>query len=87
MSLVKHELPARCTLRLELVLCGKPKCSKLHGPYWYGYFEERGGRTRKVYIGRRLPEELAKRRLRAARHLRGSAHDAKLLELVELDDD
>lgn len=48
------------TLRLELVLCGKPKCQKRHGPYWYVCWRE-GRRTVKAYVGRVLPESLAHR--------------------------
>jgi hypothetical protein len=80
---VKRELPPRATLRLELVLCGKPKCERLHGPYWYGYFKE-GRRSRKVYIGKRLPEELARRRLRSRGRI--SSHDARVLAELEPDD-
>jgi hypothetical protein len=39
------------TYQLELVLCGKPKCRKRHGPYWYAYWTA-GSRTRKRYIGK-----------------------------------
>lgn len=45
---------AGCTLRLESVLCGKPDCGKLHGPYWYGWIRV-GLKTRKVYFGRISP--------------------------------
>ena len=33
------------------VLCGKPRCRKLHGPYWYAFWKQ-GGRVRTAYIGR-----------------------------------
>jgi hypothetical protein len=55
------------TYQLEHVKCGKPKCSKWHGPYWYAYWSA-GGRTRSLYIGKRLrpaaevATELVKRR-------------------------
>lgn len=42
------------TLRQEKVLCGKPNCAKLHGPYWYGY-RTLGGRTKKQYFGKKKP--------------------------------
>lgn len=84
MHRVKRELPARATLRLEFVLCGKPKCQRLHGPYWYGCFKE-GARWRKVYIGKKLPAELARRRLSG--RVRRSAHDARVLEELELGED
>ena len=41
------------TYELRPVLCGKPKCSKLHGPYWYAYWTQ-GGRVRTVYIGKKF---------------------------------
>ena len=41
------------TYQLELVQCGKPKCRRWHGPYWYAYWSA-GGRTRSLYIGKRL---------------------------------
>ena len=41
------------TYQLEHVLCGKAKCRKLHGPYWYAYWKVRG-HTRKRYIGKKF---------------------------------
>lgn len=41
------------TYQRELVKCGKPKCRKWHGPYWYAYWTE-GTRTRTLYIGKIL---------------------------------
>lgn len=41
------------TYQRELVRCGKPRCAKLHGPYWYAYWTQ-GGRTRSLYIGKQL---------------------------------
>jgi hypothetical protein len=79
---VKRDVPRGATLRLELVLCGKPKCDRPHGPYWYACFKERG-RWRKVYIGRELPPELARRRVGSRR--RSSKDDPKVLEVLELD--
>jgi hypothetical protein len=43
------------TYQLELVLCGKPRCRKRHGPYWYAYWS-RGNRTRKRYVGKQWRE-------------------------------
>jgi len=80
---VKGELPAQATLRLEHVLCGRPKCTKLHGPYWYGYFTK-GGRTRKIYIGASLPPELVRRRMTERKGKRGSAHDARVVTELQL---
>lgn len=39
------------TYQRELVLCGKAKCRKRHGPYWYAYWTK-GKRTHKRYIGK-----------------------------------
>lgn len=45
------------TLKLEGVKCGKESChcaepgGKLHGPYWYVYWSEKG-RTKKKYVGK-----------------------------------
>lgn len=39
------------TYQLELVLCGKPRCRKRHGPYWYAYWTK-GRRTHKRYVGK-----------------------------------
>jgi hypothetical protein len=44
---------ATVTYQQELVLCGKPKCRKWHGPYWYAYWTT-GSRTRTLYIGKAL---------------------------------
>lgn len=44
---------ASVTYQLEHVQCGKPKCRKWHGPYWYAYWSA-GGRTRSLYVGKRL---------------------------------
>lgn len=57
--------------QLERVKCGKGKCRKWHGPYWYAYWSA-AGRTRTLYIGKTLrpaPEvaaELVERRRAAA---------------------
>ncbi len=75
---VKHVSPAHdqlggasVTYQLELVQCGKPKCRKWHGPYWYAYWTS-GGRTRSLYIGKLLrpaadvaTELVERRKLRA----------------------
>ncbi len=41
------------TYELRAVLCGKPKCARQHGPYWYAYWTQ-GGRVRTVYIGKKF---------------------------------
>jgi hypothetical protein len=43
------------TLRLEFVRCDR--CPKQHGPYWYAYWTDYQGVTRKQYIGKHLPED------------------------------
>lgn len=57
---VSHVCPAHdklgeasVTYQLEHVKCGKPKCSKWHGPYWYAYWSA-GGKTRSLYVGKTL---------------------------------
>jgi hypothetical protein len=52
------------TLRLEFVRCGR--CPKQHGPYWYGYWTDYQGVTRKQYIGKHLPEDAQATRATAA---------------------
>jgi len=44
---------ASVTYQLERVQCGKPRCRKWHGPYWYAYWSA-GGRTRSLYVGLKL---------------------------------
>ena len=39
------------TYQLEFVQCGKAKCRKWHGPYWYAY-TRKDGRARSLYIGK-----------------------------------
>jgi len=41
------------TYQLEWILCGKRKCKKLHGPYWYAYWKT-ANRTRTRYVGKRF---------------------------------
>ncbi len=56
------------SLQLERVKCGKEGCKKcsgeqpeLHGPYWYLYRPKKSGEGRtSEYIGKMLPEELAR---------------------------
>lgn len=78
----RASIPPGATLRLELRDCGNPKCTRLHGPYWYAYFRV-GRRTRKRYIGKRLPKELARRRMASSTRRRAS-HDVHVLEELEL---
>jgi hypothetical protein len=41
-------------LRQEYVKCGR--CPREHGPYWYAYWKDYRGVTRKQYLGKHLPE-------------------------------
>lgn len=41
------------TYQLEYVLCGKAKCRKLHGPYWYAYWKVEQ-HMRKRYVGKKF---------------------------------
>jgi hypothetical protein len=49
------KIPRGATLRLELVTCGR--CPRQHGPYWYAYWKDYRGVTRKRYIGKQLPDD------------------------------
>lgn len=50
------------TYQRELVTCGKAKCGKLHGPYWYAYWRTTQGelfesaRVVKRYIGKHFKQ-------------------------------
>jgi hypothetical protein len=73
-----YVLGAAVTYQRELVQCGKAKCRKWHGPYWYAYWTA-GSRTRTIYVGKELrparevlDELKAKRRERAAAAARSS---------------
>ena len=51
-------IPKGYTLRM--VRCGKPHCPSCpHGPYWYRQWKEKG-RVRWKYIGKQLPDEIAR---------------------------
>ncbi len=52
------------TLQRELVLCGRKRCRKLHGPYWYAYVQS-DRRVLTVYVGRELDVGKAITRMRA----------------------
>jgi len=58
-QIVEEHKTANKTYRLEEVRCGKKNChcaeGKLHGPYWYAYWSERG-RTKSQYVGKKLPQ-------------------------------
>lgn len=41
------------TYQQRYVLCGKKKCKRLHGPYWYASWKE-GERVRTRYIGKKF---------------------------------
>jgi len=63
-----HHL-AHVTYQLRFVRCGKARCDRWHGPYWYAFYRDsspigtagarKAGKTRCTYIGRTLPAELA----------------------------
>ena len=55
MRLPKKPIPRGATLRLEFVTCGR--CPRAHGPYWYAYWKDYRGVTRKQYIGKQLPPD------------------------------
>jgi hypothetical protein len=61
------------TYQLERVQCGKPKCRRWHGPYWYAYWSA-GGRTRSLYIGKTLrpAADVAVERVQRARRARSN---------------
>ena len=63
-SFYSRRLRGDVTMRLELVDCGKARCGKWHGPYWHAY-RKVGGRTFKVYVGKKYDERKAVERLRA----------------------
>jgi hypothetical protein len=44
-------IPTGATLRRQKVQCGKARCKKWHGPYWYAFWWA-DGRTRSAYIGK-----------------------------------
>lgn len=45
---------AGVTYQHKLIRCGKKRCNKWHGPYWYAFWK-RGGRTCSRYVGKELP--------------------------------
>ena len=66
----KHD-GASVTYQRELIQCGKPKCKRWHGPYWYAYWTS-GNRSRTLYIGRNLraAAEVAKEKEKRDRAVR-----------------
>jgi hypothetical protein len=62
------------TYQLEHVQCGKSRCRRWHGPYWYAYWTS-GGKTRSLYVGKKLrpAAEIAIERVRAAKERRVTA--------------
>lgn len=61
------------TYQLEYIQCGKKRCRKWHGPYWYAYWTA-GGRSRSLYIGKELKPAatVAVERLQRARARRAA---------------
>jgi hypothetical protein len=51
---LRIEHAGKVTLQQKKIRCGKPHCTKLHGPYWYAFYKD-NGRTVSRYIGRALP--------------------------------
>lgn len=64
---------ASVTYQLELVQCGKKKCLRWHGPYWYAYWSS-FGKTRSLYIGKKLrpASEVAASKVAAVKQKRKS---------------
>jgi len=59
-AVAEQEDPQGGTYRLELVRCGKERCTRCadgpaHGPYWYRYYRGRGGKLVSRYVGKELP--------------------------------
>lgn len=49
---------AGVTYQRKMIQCGKPRCRRWHGPYWYAFWKSDGS-TKCKYIGKRLPREVA----------------------------
>src|SRR5712691_7080160 len=47
-----RNLPSKATIRKESVRCGKGDCPSKHGPYYYAYWKDDGGKLKKKYIGK-----------------------------------
>lgn len=45
-------IPPHAGFRRQWVDCGKPKCRKLHGPYWYAFWKDEKGREHSAYVGK-----------------------------------
>jgi hypothetical protein len=43
-------IPPHAGFRRQWIDCGKPKCRKLHGPYWYAFWKD-GRKERSAYVG------------------------------------
>jgi hypothetical protein len=52
------------TFELRWIQCGKARCRKWHGPYWYAE-QRKGDRVRWVYVGRELDVAKACERMAA----------------------
>jgi len=68
------------TYQLELVLCGKRRCRKRHGPYWYAYWTL-GKRTRKRYVGKQWRSLVDVETAAARRAALGNSEDLRSPEL------
>jgi hypothetical protein len=74
------------TYQLEYIQCGKPRCRRWHGPYWYAYWNS-GGRSRSLYIGKLLrpAAEVAIERIQRAKQRRNEPTGAKRSRAREKD--
>lgn len=63
-TVMVRELGGSLTFELRAIQCGKGRCRKWHGPYWYAA-QKKEGRTRWVYVGKRLDVGKALERMRA----------------------
>ena len=50
-EITQTPIPKNATIRQEYVKCGKFECEKIHGPYYYAYWKEKG-KLKKKYIGK-----------------------------------
>jgi hypothetical protein len=67
------------TYQRRLIQCGKAKCRKWHGPYWYAFWTA-ANRTRTLYVGKKLRsavEVLTERHARREQAQQESHHPAR----------
>lgn len=62
-----HDYP---TYRQQFVNCRKPACKPCasgkpsHGPYWYAEWKDKTGKNRTKYVGKKLPDDVARMYMR-----------------------